>query len=338
MGRIIRAVFLFITLLYSIAGNAQDHIYSQFFNSPLYLNPALNGQFKGDLRFNIIYRNQWASVPGVLRYLSASIDYQIPNNGGGAGLLFNRSNEGTAYLQKNNLAAIYSYTVGGGDFNASLGIQGGFTNSRIDFSKLIFSDQIDPSTGYTEVPSEASQLNNNVYYFDAGAGVNFVIKNAMIGASMLHLNKPDESFTGSNVKVPVRSIVHASYRFSLNKYESHEYDGTFLIPSVVVYNQAQINSYSAGIQFKHQILNAGLWYRKNRTTGDAFVVSLIFDIFSPSRFNKLRLGISHDATVSKINYSNTGGTTELSMGYETTFPNSDSDYNPYSGRKCYDFY
>src|SRR5476649_2778713 len=55
---------------------AQDHMYTQFFNSPIYLNPALTGQFEGDLRMNLIYRNQFTSVPGSFNYLSGSIDYR----------------------------------------------------------------------------------------------------------------------------------------------------------------------------------------------------------------------------------------------------------------------
>ena len=79
---------------------AQDHIYSQFFNAPVYLNPALTGQFQGDLRMNLIYRNQFTSVPGSLNYISASIDYNIPKFGGGLGLIFTRSSEGTVAARK----------------------------------------------------------------------------------------------------------------------------------------------------------------------------------------------------------------------------------------------
>jgi hypothetical protein len=88
-------------------------MYSQFFNSPNYLNPALNGQFEGDLRMNLIYRNQYSSVAGGgLSYLTASIDYNVPRFGGGFGLMFTRASEGTAYLTKNNISGIYSYSVG----------------------------------------------------------------------------------------------------------------------------------------------------------------------------------------------------------------------------------
>src|ERR1700733_1793510 len=91
-------------ILAGLIGFAQDHMYSQFFNSPLYLNPALTGQFQGDLRMNLIYRNQWTAVPGTLSYTSASIDLNIPQFGGGIGLLVTHSSEGTAYLNKTNIA------------------------------------------------------------------------------------------------------------------------------------------------------------------------------------------------------------------------------------------
>ena len=93
------------------------------------------------------------------------------------------------------------------------------------------------------------------------------------------------------------------------------------------------------MQFKHKGLNSGLWYRTAGEGGpDAIVVSLIFDIFT-GRENgeKLRLGVSHDATTSKINYTNTNGTTEASVGYQKYFPNS-SNYNKFNGLRCYDFY
>src|SRR3984885_8780696 len=99
-------------ILAGLIGFAQDHMYSQFFNSPLYLNPALTGQFQGDLRMNLIYRNQFTSVPGSLNYISASIDYNIPKFGGGIGLLFTRTSEGTAFLNTNNISGTYSYSIG----------------------------------------------------------------------------------------------------------------------------------------------------------------------------------------------------------------------------------
>src|SRR5579864_7491161 len=143
----LRCFMLLLVLLKGLTSFAQDHLYSQFFNSPLYLNPSLAGQFEGDLRMNLIYRNQWTAVPGLLSYASASIDLNIPRFGGGIGLLVTRSSEGTAYQDKTNISGLYSYSIGSEDFVLSFGLQAGFTQRKIDYSKLVFDDQLDPTLG-----------------------------------------------------------------------------------------------------------------------------------------------------------------------------------------------
>jgi len=338
-----RLFYILMMICLNLPVFGQDHIYSQFFNSPIYLNPALTGQFQGDIRMNLIYRNQWSGLSGDLSYLSASADLNIPKFGGGVGILFNRSTEGTAYLTKNNMAATYSYSVGGDELVASFGIQAGFTSRKIDWGRLVFSDQIDMRLGYISGSSSSAQLPDasGRFYFDAAGGVNIVYRNFMIGSALHHINKPDESFTGIQAKLPTRLIANASFRIPLNEgsiYNQYA-EGAFLIPSVVYYKQATASSVSAGFQFKYRSVNTGLWYRTSGAgTPDAVVFSLIFDLFT-NRNNgeKLRLGVSHDATTSKINYTNTNGSTEASIGYEKYFPNS-SGYNKFNGLRCYDFY
>ena len=171
MKQLARALFLYLIIcLRSLPGFAQDHMYSQFFNSPLYLNPALTGQFEGDLRMSLIYRNQWTTVPGNFSYVSASIDYNVPRFGGGIGLLITRSSEGTAFLDNTNISGLYSYSIGSEDFVLSFGLQAGITNRTIDYSKLVFGDQIDPTLGIVSGSSVAASALpfNNKFYFDSG--------------------------------------------------------------------------------------------------------------------------------------------------------------------------
>jgi type IX secretion system PorP/SprF family membrane protein len=323
---------------------AQDHMYSQFFNSPVYLNPALNGQFQGDLRMNLIYRNQFTSVPGGFNYLTASVDYNIPQFGGGVGLIFTRGNEGTAGLTKNNIAGIYSYSVGSDDFVLSFGIQAGVTNRTVDYGKLIFSDQIDPRLGYipgSPTNAESPRFDNR-FYFDAGAGVNLALSDFNIGGALQHINRPNESFTGTPAKLPMRGTAHVSYRWDLNKDENLDEDEkSFFIPSVVFYKQSTAQSINIGLQYKRHNLNAGLWVRTAGSGGpSAITFSLIFDLFlNKESGEKFRLGVSHDAPISGLNYSNTSGTTEGSIGYETTLPSRTDTYHKFEGaRRCYDFY
>lgn len=340
--RYLKYIALLLVTGSAITASAQDHIYSQFYNAPLYLNPALTGQFEGDIRMNMIYRNQWTSLNGTLSYVNASADINIPDFGGGVGLQFNRSTEGTAFLVKNNLAATYAYSVGSDDFVLSFGIQAGFTNRRINWDKLIFSDQIDNRLGYVPGSISSAQLPDRAqrFFFDPGAGINLVYKSFMAGLGVYHINEPDESFSGSQAKLPRRFAANASYRLPLTRsYNYGSDDGSYLIPSVVYYKQGNVSSMSAGAQFKYKGVNSGIWYRTAGEGGpDAIVISLIFDLFSGGKNGeKLRLGLSHDATTSKINYTNTNGTTEATIGYEKYFPNS-SSYNKFNGLRCYDFY
>jgi type IX secretion system PorP/SprF family membrane protein len=324
---------------------AQDHMYSQFFNSPLYLNPALTGQFPGDLRMNLIYRTQFTTVPGSFNYLSASIDYNIPKFGGGVGLLLTRSSEGTAFLTTNNISGTYAYSVGSQDFVLSFGLQAGVSNRSIDWSKLVFGDQIDSQFGFIpgSVSAATPPLFNNKFYFDSGAGINLVAGEFDIGTALQHLNTPNISFSGTPAKLPIRLTFHGSYRLDLNPEDNNDEDQkSFIIPSVVFYKQSVSQSYSIGFQYKRSNINAGLWYRGGGADGgpSAIVLSLIFDIdISKEGGEKMRFGVSHDVPVSSLNYSNTSGTTEGSVSYETTLPSRTDTYRKFEGsRRCYDFY
>jgi type IX secretion system PorP/SprF family membrane protein len=343
MMRTFAAIFGLFLCFATLAAEAQDHLYSQFFNAPIYLNPSLTGQFDGDLRLNMIYRNQWSALSGDLSYLNASVDVAIPKLSGGVGLSFNRSSEGTAYLTRNNVAATYSYSVGSDEFLASFGLQAGFTNRGIDWSKLVFSDQIDRRLGYIPGSISAAQPPeiSNKFFFDPAAGINLVYRNAMLGAAIYHINRPDESFSGTQARLPARISINASFKMPLSHdiYDYDDKDGAYLIPSVVYYKQGNVSSISGGAQFKYRGFNTGVWYRTNQQGGsDAFVVSLIFDFFLNKRDNeKMRVGLSHDATTSKINYTNTSGTTEASIGYEKYWQNS-TRIKRYNGLRCSSFY
>ena len=58
-----RLLFLFfIVFALNNTTNAQDIHFTQFDMSPITLNPAMSGAFKGTFRIGGIYRDQWASV------------------------------------------------------------------------------------------------------------------------------------------------------------------------------------------------------------------------------------------------------------------------------------
>jgi type IX secretion system PorP/SprF family membrane protein len=319
--------------------SAQDHLYSQFYNSPTYLNPALAGQFDGSFRMSCIYRSLWTNIPGPLNYYTLSADFNVPRYNSGAGLIVTKSAEGLAYLNKINIAGLYSYRVELENGMLYFGLQAGITNRSVDYGKLVFLDQLNAdgiipgSTSAADYP-----LFNNKFFFDSGAGVNLVLGDFMVGASGQHLNRPNETLTGITSILPARWDAYASWKISINSYFD---DSPVIIPSVVYETQAGVSSFSAGCQYKKKNISIGIWYRGDGVQNDAVVISVIFDLFSKKSDDKYRVGISHDVTTSQIQYSKTAGTTEGSLSYETSFPSYNSEETPNNrllGKRCYDFY
>ncbi|HNA97235.1 MAG TPA: type IX secretion system membrane protein PorP/SprF, partial [Chitinophagaceae bacterium] len=58
-----KIVFTLLTCVALVSvSNAQDPNFSQFFASPLTLNPALTGKFDGTFRVAGNFRNQWPTI------------------------------------------------------------------------------------------------------------------------------------------------------------------------------------------------------------------------------------------------------------------------------------
>jgi len=76
MRKIINALFVLI-LFHPGVTKAQDPEFSQFFASPLTLNPALTGKFSGSLRVAGNYRNQWPEINNAYITSTISVDGNI---------------------------------------------------------------------------------------------------------------------------------------------------------------------------------------------------------------------------------------------------------------------
>ena len=67
---------LFISLAILSAGfvSAQDIHFSQFFEAPLYRNPALAGIVNADVRVQTVYRSQWNSIANAYKTTSLNAE------------------------------------------------------------------------------------------------------------------------------------------------------------------------------------------------------------------------------------------------------------------------
>ncbi len=159
---------------------AQDPAFSQFFASPLTLNPALTGKFNGALRVAGNYRNQWPQINNAYITSTISVDGNILANkitngdAWGVGLMTMTDRTANGILTSNYVALSTSYQKAldeNGWNQIGIGFQGSYANKRLDGTKLNFEDQLDQQGGWTLPSSEpVSGHEVNLSYFDLNRG------------------------------------------------------------------------------------------------------------------------------------------------------------------------
>lgn len=106
---------LCVFLSLSLTINAQDPHLSQFFASPLTVNPALTGKFDGKYRIAANYKTQWHADNDVYSSFTTSLDFSIlkdrlpKNDILGIGIVALNEKAGGGALTNNYLGISTSY-------------------------------------------------------------------------------------------------------------------------------------------------------------------------------------------------------------------------------------
>ena len=301
---------------------AQDPNFSQFFASPLTLNPALTGKFDGEYRVAGNYRNQWPTFNNAFTTMTASVDFGLMRNRipdvdqMGMGIMAFSDKSGGGVLQNNYAALSLSYHKGldeNGYHQLGAGFQGTYVNKRLDITKVYFEDQLTP-LGFTGVTSEIFSNNQvNVQYFDLNAGVFYNgstngYNNFYLGASMYHINRPKETFQGGEFILSARTTIQAGGKIPVGTYNFLHFAANHSI-------QAKAHNTMIGGAFSLNVNNSeenptnfyiGSWYRLN----DALIPYVGLE------FGEWHLGFTYDVTTSALKPgSNTRGGAEVSLIY-----------------------
>jgi len=192
-----RIVLLFIVLMLVCEGTvtAQDPQFSQFYAAPLYLNPAMAGS-TGQARAGINYRNQWPAIDANFTTTSVYFDYYIADKRSGVGFVLTQDREGLAGLRSLSVGLQYSYELRLTEqIGFTPGFQVAFYNRDVNFNRLTFGDQFDPSTGDFINPTSAEQFNTNFSksFIDLSVGGLLFTESAWLGVTANHLNQPNQS-------------------------------------------------------------------------------------------------------------------------------------------------
>lgn len=306
------ATTILCAIIYNNATFAQDVHYTQFYTDALRLNPAMTGNFNGDYRIGLNLRNQWQAIPVPYRTGSVYADF-VPFKsesrkgkqtwaGTGLNLLYDYAGDGQlSMLEIRGNAAVHAVVMP--NLYVSAGASAAFRQRSINFAQLYFASQWTDQGFDLGNISQEDLGQQSLGYVDVSAGTNISyqvpqICNVYLGASILHLNRPAESFLQTDNRLGSRLALQLGGSFTANRfmiepaiyYSNQKKASELLVGSNVVWNIAQGNYNKKGQRESSTKLYAGLWYRLN----DAIAPLVGIE------WNSYRLLFSYDINISSL--------------------------------------
>ena len=332
MNKILSLILLFgIT----IAAHSQDIHFSQYYASPLTLNPSLTGLINGDFRVAANVRGQWFSVPntgGIAPYTTYQVSYdhslfrkKLKTSGFGAGLMVYADEAGNGSLTSQAIMGSLAYHLAldrFGRHRLSVGLQAGVVFKRIFQYDLLFEEQFDAGLNAFNPfldNGEGTNFNGNIMYPDFNAGMTFTSIPSKkfayyVGFALNHIAEPNETFLNNQFnKLGRRYIAHAGASWRTGKYFK-------VLPTVLYMLQTQSQQINIGSAFEYEFGDkiygfVGGFTRMvgtadNKIDNDAIIATVGMEMFNT------RLGLSYDFNTSKLRGATKSvGAVEISIVY-----------------------
>ncbi len=305
-------------LLFANRAQAQDPNFSQFYNQPVQNNPAFAGLNNG-LRFSALYRNLWSRIPGKFNTFTCAVDAEALNYGGGLGLLASSDVEGEGLLTTKSIGGQYAYRFIYKDFLVQAGFQTSVYTQRLDFSKLVFTDQLDEryglvksiSSGAVPLPADSKTFIDFTSGFVVRKNIhpkhnqrkNLATINA--GYAAHHITRPDQSLMNLDGRLPIKHSFQFNVVIPANTANDAKNPG-LIVPAALFEYQQLFREFVIGLNCVKDPLFGGVFYRSrvfkglpNSTDVDAVTANIGFEV----PFNKtsvMRICYSYDVTINNL--------------------------------------
>jgi type IX secretion system PorP/SprF family membrane protein len=300
-----------------ISGYSQDIHFSQFFEAPLYRNPALAGIVDGDYRIQTVFRSQWNSITNAYKTTSVNAEYKLPVKGDDyltLAMQIFHDKAGANSLSATHLLPALNYHKSLSEERSmylSVGFMGGYVQRRVDRSSIT------TNSTYEGHGDGEDALVPQYGYWDGSAGLSLNTQlgdkkdNALVvGAALHHFIRPKNSFYNTAaVIVDPKWVVSADVRFGLNEWSYLTLHNDYV-------QQGAYNEKLTGAVYTHKLgayseetdftIGAGGFMR----WGDAFIPTFRLT------YKPIALSMSYDVNVSKLSSTTYGqGGYEMSLAY-----------------------
>jgi len=331
-------LFTFFIAAFVQTGRSQDQQFTQFFATPLTLNPGMTGGFEGRYRVGAIYRDQWRQVlENPIRTFAVAADLRFDAPGKsvyddafGLGLMFFNDKVNVVDFSTTQIALSMAYHKSLGSDNRhylSLGIQGGHTQRNINYESLDFQDEFDGVNGYSLGTGETLP-ENNFAYADFNVGLNYTARFGragalFAGAAMHHFLQPNISFyenTGDGDKLYMKLSGQLAATIPLKG------SRTSIMPRVLFAKQGPHTQVNAGANFRTAMgkygttaFHIGGWARPVRNN-DSFGLDAVVALVG-IEFSNVLVGLSYDLNLKALSFNQRQGAFEISVAYLGEYEN-----------------
>lgn len=301
----VRSVLVFVSITTAPQLKAQDPNFSQFWASPLNVNPALTANINGDWRSIMNFRNQWIGptapyMTGTISFDSKLLQGRLSEGqrfGAGGMLMYDKTMSGV--LKSTYGSANVSYNIlvaeGLGSHYVGAGVGLIYGHKRMDWSRATFGEQYNGRGFDVNMPSGESALSNMKPYLSGSVGLTYSYQNDIanfdFGMSAFHVNRPRQTFLkDERERLATRYVAHANYERNLS-------ESVVLTTNGIYQRQTTASYFSIGGGLGYILdeefntsLSAGVWYWSKNA-----VVPYV-----GATYKNLQLGFSYDVLISKL--------------------------------------
>ena len=319
MKRYCPHIALLILCLVMKPAFAQDVHFSQYYLSPLTLNPANTGNFKGDYRFFGNYRNQWKDISNAYNTFSAGGDFNIyPHNLNFSGGLMVLNDKSGGNLRVTKITPSVGFHKKLSGFSLHAGLQPGIVLQSLNLNANSFPDQMNWDRGVFDntLPNGEPGAPSFVY-FDLNTGISgsrrFGKFEPELGFAIFHLNHPKQSFLSTENRLPARQALNMGLSYYLTE------SVIFKLYSLYGYTR-NVNDWVSGLNieyvfskdafFSNSVFAGFMWRDGFKRNPDAGIVTAGFN------YSHYTVGFSYDITFSQLKTSvNSKGAYEIAFIY-----------------------
>jgi type IX secretion system PorP/SprF family membrane protein len=304
---------------------AQDIQYSQFYNVPMYQNPAFAGSAHAT-RVILHQRLQWPSLDAKYMTSMVSVDHFFANYNSGVGLMVQKDYQGQKNISSTEVHGLYSYELPvSRELSVRAGLDVGYVSRFTNYSVVTVPQQFNsnnpaPATGanpYDQYPSKKG-------YVDVSSGALVYSKQWWLGLAASHLDVPNQSpIKSAPSRLPMKFAFTGGYKIPLihKKYMAYMEDETeiSLTPTFQYKSQGKSDQLDLGAYVRYSQFMFGAWYRGipvkhyktpggKRLQNNESIVAMV-----GMKYQGISVTYSYDIVVSRLGRYNPGGSHELNI-------------------------